>query len=720
MASARVQELGLAPPTARAQVPARRSTPSPRAPLALAAALLAVCLYAACDHGAAAGGANERVQLALTVVSAMAAAAWLWSGRLTLRAPAIVWAGVALLVGFAVWSGITLAWSVAPDQTWSECNRAITYVLFLVLAIALGSSYTRAQELISAGFLAIALTVTAYALGQKLLPGLHLDGIFHLDQTALLTRLQEPFGYWNALALFISVGVPCAVAIAVDRRYGPGVRLAASVVSVLMLETIAFTYSRGGVLALALGLAVAIALSGARLRYLMWLGLICAAAAAPLVIGLLSHDLTAAGVALSTRERAGLELAAVLFACLTLLVLGGRRVIMLERRARLSRHRARRVGRALVLIAAAVVVVALLAVSLSPRGLTGTASHAWRSFTATRATGISNPSRLLSADSENRWVWWKEAAGAFGDRPIGGWGAGSFAVVHLLYRRDTLSVQQPHSLPLQFLVETGIVGALLGLGGLALLLGAGVAAVRQRQIGGGRLPAAALLAGAVVYSVHSLYDWDWDIPGVTLPALLFLGALGGSLGRTAARTRRPPAARAADRPEPQVGPLARALALAAIVAGLASFAASVVLPRLAAAKASQALVTASRDSTGHLQAALAMALDASHLDPLSDAGLRAASTIEVHLGRLSQARRLTLEALMREPTDDQAWQQLTFLDFALGANREALAAAQRAHALDPHGSAAVSLAAGAMLSRSPPAGSATAVATPSSAGAGAP
>jgi O-Antigen ligase len=712
--------------SARVQVPSHRSTPAARAPLALAAALLAVCLYAAFDHGAAAGGANERVQLALAAVSAAAAAAWLWSGRLTLKAPAIVWAGVALLVGFAVWSAITLAWSVAPDQTWSECNRAITYVLFLVLAIALGSSSSRAPELISVGFLAIALAVTAYALGQKLLPGLHLDGIFRLDQTAVLSRLQEPFGYWNALALFVSMGVPCGVAIAVDRRHGPPVRVAASVVCVLMLETIAFTYSRGAVLALACGLAVAGALSGARLRYLMWLGLICAAAAPAIVIGLLSHDLTSAGVALGTRERAGLELAALLLACLTLLVLAGRRVIVLERRARLSRQRARRVGRALGLIAATAGVMALLAVSLSPRGLTGTATHAWRSFTATRATGISNPSRLLSADSENRWVWWKEAAGAFSDRPIGGWGAGSFAVVHLLYRRDTLSVQQPHSLPLQFLVETGIIGALLGLGGLSLLLVAGVAAARQRQIGAGGLPAVALLAGAVVYSVHSLYDWDWDIPGVTLPALLFLGALGGSLGRTAARRGRPTATRAAgaasaaDRLESQVGPLARALALVAIVACLASFAASVVAPRLAAAKASQALVTASRDSSGHLQAALAMALDASHLDPLSDAGLRAAATIEVHLGRLSRARRLTLEALRREPTDDQAWQQLAFLDFALGADQEALAAAQRAQALDPRGSAAVSLAAGAMLSQSPPAGSATAVVTPSSAGAPAP
>jgi hypothetical protein len=402
--------------------------------------------------------------------------------------------------------------------------------------------------------------------------------------------------------------------------------------------------------------------------------------------------------------------------------------MLLERRSRLSRLRYRRIGRTLLLSAVGVLVVALLAVSLSSRGLAGTASHAWHSFTATRTTEISDPSRLLSADSENRWVWWKEAAGAFSDRPLGGWGAGSFAVVHLLYRRDVLSVQQPHSVPLQFLAETGIVGGLLGLGGLVFLLVAGTAAVRGRHLGAGRLPAAALLAAAVAYAVHSLYDWDWDIPGVTLPALLFLGVLGGGLGRAMPRPGRRwtatpatgahlvlPALRTIS-PRARAGPLARALGIGAIVICLAAFAASVVVPRLAAAKASQALVQASRPARDDLRSALTTALDSSKLDPLSDAGLMAASTIEVHRGSMVRARRFTLQALSRDPTDGQAWQQLAYQDFALGADREALAAAQRARALDPEGAASTGLAAGAMLALTPPAQSATAVATPPSAG----
>ncbi len=68
--------------TARAADGADRTHPEAghirRVPVsvALVAALLAVCLYAAFAHGAVSPSADERVQLGLAVVSAAAAAAW--------------------------------------------------------------------------------------------------------------------------------------------------------------------------------------------------------------------------------------------------------------------------------------------------------------------------------------------------------------------------------------------------------------------------------------------------------------------------------------------------------------------------------------------------------------------------------------------------------------------------------------------------------------------
>jgi hypothetical protein len=673
-------------------------------------------LYAAFDHGAVGATGQERVSLALTTVAAVGAAAWIWSGALILRAPALVWSGVALLAALAVWSGVSLTWSVAPEQTWSECNRVVTYLLVLVLAISVGSSHPRASEVVATGLLTVALAVTAYALAQKVLPGAHVGGIFNLDQTGPLTRLQEPLGYWNALALFIAMAVPVALSRAVDRRQRPATRIAMAVGMSLMILTMSFTYSRGGVLALVCGLGAGIWLSGARLRSLAWLGLICATTAPIIVIGLVSHNLITAGVALDTRELAGLELAGVVVACDLVLVLVARRLIVLERRARVSRRGARRIGRALLTAAATLLAIALLVVALSPRGLTGTASHAWSSFTTTRAAAVSQPGRLLSADSANRWVWWKEATRAFGDRPVLGWGAGSFAVVHLLYRRDRLSVQQPHSVPLQFLSELGLVGALVGLGGWIMLIIAGVAVVRRTEATGPRLVAAGLLAGAIVYSVHALYDWDWDIPAVTLPALIILGMLGGSLARwpgpglgrlpggglgrwRGGGRERFPAGNPVRAPAPW---LARGIGIGVALVCLTSFAVSVITPRIAADRAAHALVAASQPSGHDLHRALASAIDASNLDPLSDAGLKAASTIAVHLGRTGEARRFMLKALGRQPTDVQAWQQLVFEDLATGADREALAAAHRMQMLDPRGGAGDALARDALLALSAP------------------
>ncbi|HEX3690624.1 MAG TPA: O-antigen ligase family protein [Solirubrobacteraceae bacterium] len=650
------------------------------APVALAVALLAGCLYAAFAQGAVASADEERLQLGLAVIALAGAVAWSRHG-LSVRAPRRLWLALALLAAFAFWSGVTVLWSIAPDRTWTECNRVISYALVLVLAIALGASLERAPARIADGLLLVSLAVALGALAQKLVPGVGVSGLFSLDQTGTLPRLQEPLGYWNALALLVAFGVPCALSVVIDRRRTDALRLAAAAAATTMIVTIGFTYSRGGVLALAAALAVLVVLSGAYLRCLGWLAVVAAAALPVLLVGLNSHPLTATRVTLSARETAGAELLVLLAACLCLMLAGAHRLIALERRRRVSAAQARRIARGLLTTVAIAVIAGILAVSVSHRGLTGTVSHAWSSFTATRTTSVTNPSRLLSADSENRWVWWKEAARAFGDRPIQGWGAGSFAVVHLLYRRDTLAVQQPHSLPLQFLSETGLVGAGLGLGSLALLLAAGVAAARRRDPRSAGA-AAALLAVGAAFCVHALYDWDWDIPAVTLPALIALGVVGAS-----ASSRARPATQAASRRGVRSPLLSSArlgrVALATIC--LVAFAVSVVVPRVAAADTARALVEASTGTPAALDQALTDARRATQLDPLSDAGLRATATIALHRGNLTAARSALLAAVGRQPSDEQAWQELALTDLARGDAAESAVAARRVAAIDPRG-----------------------------------
>jgi hypothetical protein len=659
-------------------------------PLAIGVALLALVLYAAFEHGAVALPAGTRVEVSVAAIAAIAAAGWLWSGTLRISASRVGIAGVLLLAAFACWSAITLLWSVSPDQTWIELNRVLAYVIVLCLAIALGASHPRALGLVANGALAVALIVTAYALGQKLLPGLHIPGLFNLDQTGGVPRLQEPLGYWNALAIFVTFGVPIALSHAVNGRHRRVTRLAAACAVELMFLTVGLTYSRGGLLALAVAVLVTIWLSRESLRSLVWCASAMIAAAPALALGLALHPLTVAGTSLARRERAGAVLALVLIACTGALILGGRRLLAIEPRLRLDPSRRRALGRLAALAAAAAVLLALVAVALSSRGIGGTVSHAWTSFTAPRAPSNVAPGRLLTTDSY-RWLWWSEAARAFADRPAGGWGAGSFGVVHLLYRHNALPVQQPHSVPLQFLAETGAIGAFLGVAAFALLLRAAALGVRRRPAGSTRLLAVALFAGAVAYVIHSLYDWDWNIPAVTLPALMFIGVLiGGSAPREGSERsmRRRLAA-----------PGWKLVSLAAVTTWLCAFALSAALPSLAASDVASALVKASSASASTLGSAESDARLASRLDPLSDAGPRAQATIAIHRGRFSRARAYLSEAVGRDPTDELAWEQLALLYSGLGDRQDAAAAARRVVALDPHGQLAQGLARAGLVPR---------------------
>jgi hypothetical protein len=123
MSSARLERLGAHGPSAPVSTGLEADSAwASRMPLLLAGALLLTCLYAAFAHGAVASSDEERVQLVLASIAAVTAAAWLWSGTLRLRAATIVWVAVALPAAFACWRGLTLLWSVAPDQTWTEAR----------------------------------------------------------------------------------------------------------------------------------------------------------------------------------------------------------------------------------------------------------------------------------------------------------------------------------------------------------------------------------------------------------------------------------------------------------------------------------------------------------------------------------------------------------------------------------------------------------------------
>src|SRR5581483_208989 len=113
-------------------------------------------------------------------------------------------------------------------------------------------------------------------------------------------------------------------------------RLGALVSLELMFLAIGLTYSRGGLLALALALVVTLSFNRARLRGLMWLALAGAAVIAPLVLGLSSHVLTTPHAPLADRETTGAEFGAVVVASALALTFAGQRLLALERTVTIS------------------------------------------------------------------------------------------------------------------------------------------------------------------------------------------------------------------------------------------------------------------------------------------------------------------------------------------------------------------------------------------------
>jgi O-antigen ligase len=122
--------------------------------------------------------------------------------------------------------------------------------------------------------------------------------------------------------------------------------------------------------------------------------------------------------------------------------------------------------------------------------------------------------------NSSRYSYWKVALRAFGDEPLRGVGAGGWAVYWLRDRTINDFAQDAHSLELQTLAELGVIGGVL----LLIFLGGVALAARDAQRAAPAL-ATGPIAGFVVYVAHSPLDWDWQMPAVTLIAIVLAGAL---------------------------------------------------------------------------------------------------------------------------------------------------------------------------------------------------
>ena len=127
--------------------------------------------------------------------------------------------------------------------------------------------------------------------------------------------------------------------------------------------------------------------------------------------------------------------------------------------------------------------------------------------------------RLTSATS-NRYEYWHVGLAAFGRRPLTGVGAGGFRVEWLRERSIPEVVRDTHSIEIELAAELGLVGLLAF--GVAV---AGVAVAARRALRAHPRVAAGFCAALIAWILHASIDWDWQLPAVTLPAIVMAGAL---------------------------------------------------------------------------------------------------------------------------------------------------------------------------------------------------
>jgi hypothetical protein len=398
------------------------------------------------------------------------------------------------LLGLAAWTLLSTAWAPQAGPAYHDGQRVFLYAGALLAAVALlrGRSTLRALEPAVAGG---AFVVVGYGLSERLLPGLI---ALHRSRSAF-GRLDQPLTYWNAMGAVAALGVVLCVRIAGDATRRAWQRSAAAAAAGPLGLGLYVTFSRGALFACTAGLLV---LAVARPDRARWRGGTLALGAA--VAGAVSGAPLAGVTHLAGGHRTAEGLAELaLLAAIAVVAIG------LSQRARLD-PTPLRLPRGTPWATAALILGGFVLFLVVGR------------HESQGGVPVSRGADRLTSLRSNRYAYWRVAAGMFARDPVQGEGASSFATEWLRRRPFAEGARDAHSLYIETLGELGAVGlALLA----AFLAGVGWAARDGLLLAPGL--AAGPLAAFAVWVAHAAVDWDWEMPAVTLPALLLAGALLG-------------------------------------------------------------------------------------------------------------------------------------------------------------------------------------------------
>jgi hypothetical protein len=411
------------------------------------------------------------------------------AGRLAL-------AGLLLLTA---WTAASIAWAPIGGRAQDDTQRLLLYLAFFTVAIAVLRGPGPRRWLEPALALS-ALVVVGYALSERLTPGL----VDLAGSRSAAGRLEQPISYWNALGLLAGFGVVLCAHIAGDLERGRALRAAAAAAGVPLGLGLYLTFARGALGACLAGLVVLLALAPQGRSQLRSIVAIVGAAVLAAVVAN-RYPLVKA---LEPDERVSTADGIEVLACLLLLSLAAAAIVLRRPRRRLPAP-SLPVSRPAAVLGVALAL--LLSGGLAVAALEGKPE-------GTSPLRGADPSRLKSVDT-NRYHYWREAGSTFAEHPIRGIGSGGFLSEWLRIRDRVDQSGDAHSLYLETAAELGIAGVAF----LLMFLGGIVAAVvRLYRMDRG---AAAGISGALVaWAFHAGLDWDWEMPAVTLPALLLAAA----------------------------------------------------------------------------------------------------------------------------------------------------------------------------------------------------
>lgn len=420
--------------------------------------------------------------------------------------------GMALLAG---WTALSLAWSGSAERTLAEVARVLLYgMVVLTVVLTVGRRTWRAA---AAGLCVALLALPVISVLSRVAPE-----AFDAGPLGQVDRLSYPLGYWNALAAWSAMAIAAGLSLSAQLR-SPSLRAACLAPVPIAGLALYLTFSRGGVVAAAVGLATGLVLARHRLTFA-----IHALAAASACVGLVLVARSNPAILDATEDALWWPLFAALPVAASLVAW------VATRTQQTGMDRRRVPARAGIALGGVLLVLGLAGAALAGRDAASTAAEQLTSDAYPSQEG--DPAARLTSLEGARDELWASSVRAFASAPFTGLGAGTFEFWWTQDVPGGEALREPHSLYLGQLAELGSPGlaaTLLALGGL---VAAALGAVASARAGTSVALLSALTCGLIVYLTQAAVDWLWESTALTI---LVMSGAAVAVVASGARERRP-------------------------------------------------------------------------------------------------------------------------------------------------------------------------------------